>query len=205
MKNAILILLFCIVSENTVAQLQKPVESVRIAIEASSSNVMQSNAIRYSLIKSRQIKLSRWDSEVSLGYINYYRREQFSPYNYYYKGNRSQRIGVDLTFLYNLISTNRNTLRIGAGPGIWHQRNGRVTDLSAIVNGQQIEKITFSRHYSGEFNFGLNLKADYEYRITDKLVLGVRTGVATNFLTPDASASLLGTLFSLGFSAGYRL
>ncbi|MCK8493902.1 hypothetical protein M0L20_18690 [Spirosoma sp. RP8] len=207
MKKSILSFLLFTICNVSFAQYQMPSKSFRVAIEANhvGGNASgQAKAVKYSYIYSEQIKLSRWDYEISVGYINYYRKEKFSPFDYYYKGNHSQRVVGDASILYSILKKERHAFRIGLGPSVWYQRNGDVTNLSATTNGQQIENLTFNREYSSEFNVGANLKTDYEYLITPKLIVGLRAGVTTNFLTPDARASLLGTLSSVGVSVGYR-
>ncbi|QHV97218.1 hypothetical protein [Spirosoma endbachense] len=207
MKNVFLIGLLFLFSWPLRAQQQLPKSAISIAVEANhvgSSEPGQSTTFKYSLIRTQEVKSSRWNYEVSLGYIDHYLRENFLPFDYFYKGTRSQRMAGDLSFLFNLVKTEKHAFQVGAGPSIWYQRNGIISDLTGISNGQQIEKVTFTRTYQGEFNAGINLKTNYYYSITPKLIAGIRVGVSTNFLTPDVRTSLLGTLSSAGISIGYR-
>ena len=182
--------------------------SVKIAVEAVRvpGDDRLTPTLTYSVGYTRQLAASRWMLEGGLGYINYYKREEFSPFNYYFNGGRSQRVFANFNLKFNLLTSNRHAFRLGAGPSIWYQRNGLVKNLSgeATPDFQNVTNVSFTRGYSHTTNPGLNLLGEYEVAITPEFSLGARAGFVTNLLPPNRLEPLLGTLATAGLSAGYH-
>lgn len=209
MKKIPFIFLFCFCATLVKAQTPSYKNSVRVALGATylkGDNQKQSPVLNYALIYSRHLGNSRWLAEGGFGYTNRYVREQVSSFQFLFPGDRSQLVTADLTFLYNLLKSNRHALRIGAGPSFWYVRNGFVETISVVIGsgGQPFENVSFTRNYSHDVNLAVNLRADYEYALTPKIILGVRAATGGNVLKPDARGTLLGTLSTIGFSTGYR-
>jgi len=189
---------------------QNPVfnRSLRAAVEVvdvSDDDYRRFAGMKYSIIHTRPVFTGgRWSLESGLGYISYYTIQQYSPYPYFFKGNSSQRISTDFALLFNVLQSRRLAFRVGAGPSIWYQRNGRVSDLSGSVNGSQVESVTFNRMHSNDFNVGINLRSDLEYKVSPRIIVGARAGVIGSLTRQEGQGSLLGTLTTLGLSIGYR-
>jgi hypothetical protein len=208
MKKLLPVLLFCFISYLNNAQTPVYRNSVQFHAEAlfmKGDNQPQSPVLKNSLIYARKLGQSRWVAEGGISYTNRYVREQFTPFQSFFPGDRSQLITADLTFLYTVLSRNRHALRLGAGPSLWYTRNGRIDDLTGWTNagGQQLEVITYTRSYSHSFNVALALRASYEYALTPRIIVGVRTSTGGNVLKGDGFSTLVGTLSTVGFSAGY--
>jgi hypothetical protein len=208
MKKLLLVSLCCCSILSLKAQNPVFNRSLSAAVEAtdvSNDENRRFAGVKYSIIYSRPVFIGgRWSLESGLGYIDYYSYQQFSPYRYFFKGNSSQRISADFAVLYNLLQARRLAFRVGAGPSIWYQRNGNVRDLSGIFNGSQVERVTFNRVHSNDFNVGINLRSDLEYKVAPRIILGARAGIIGSLTRQNAQGSLLGTLTTLGLSAGYR-
>ncbi|GAB3898349.1 hypothetical protein GCM10028825_47450 [Spirosoma agri] len=182
--------------------------SVKVAVEAvhSIDNDRQTPTLKYSVGYTRQLTSGRWMLEGSLGYINYFEREELSAFYYTFKGGRSQRFVADFLLHVNLLKSRRHALRLGAGPSVWYQRNSLVNDLSIeLAPGyQDITSVSFTRGYLHTANLGLNLRGEYEVAITPRINVGARAGLVSNLLPANGREPLLGTLATVGLSAGYR-
>ncbi|MFD2937138.1 hypothetical protein [Spirosoma flavum] len=167
----------------------------------------QSPVLKYSLIYARNLADSRWLVEGGVSYTNRYVREQFTPFQSFFSGDRSQLVAADLTFMYNLLRSNRHAFRIGAGLSLWYTRDGVVENLmgTTTVGGQQLADISFTRNYSHTYNLALALRSSYEYSLTSRVVVGVRASTGGNMLPSNLlTSNLVGTLSTVGLSAGYR-
>ncbi len=183
--------------------------SVRMTIGATyvkGDQQSQSPVPQYGVIYSRQLGTSPWLVETGLSYTNRYVREQFTPFQFYFPGDRSQLVTADLNFMVNLLRSTRHTLRIGAGPSFWYVRNGIVNNLSGTtsVGSQQLESVSYTRSYSHNVNLAVNLRSDYEYALSTRVILGLRISTGGNVLQADGHSTLTGTLSTIGVSTGYR-
>ncbi len=208
MKHLLFALLSCFVVHSVKAQSSTYQNSVQVQLEAlyvKADQRPQSPVPKYSLLYARDLN-HRWRAEAGASYTNRYLREQFSPYQSFFPGQRTQLASFDLTVLYNLLHSNRHALRLGLGPSLWYTRNGAVTDLTGVVavGGQQLELISYTRASSHSFNLALSLRGNYEYSITSRFVIGARASVGGNILGGDAYSILGGSLMTGGALVGYR-
>jgi len=193
--------LFCFVSYLSTAQSHSYKNSVQLHVEAlyvKADQRPQSPVPKYSLIYTKRLAESRWSTETGVSYTNRYVREQFTPYQFFFLGDRSQLVTLDLTLMYNLLRSNR--------PSLWYTRNGLVANLSGttIAGGQQPTDVSFTRNYSHDFNLAFTLRSSYEYSLTSRIVLGVRASIGGNVLNGNGNSTLVGGLSTVGLSAGYR-
>lgn len=212
MKTIFLVILAFIAPQLAKGQPLIPGNSVRLALETVITNNHanpQSPMLRYSALYTKQLAQSRWLAEAGVSYMSVYEDERVDPFNYHFLGDRSQRISADLAILFNVLKSNRHTVRIGAGPSFWYQRNGYVRNLATYmtVGGQQIDYITFDRVNQNQFDVGLNLRSEYDYAVSPHFIMGIRlgtSGTAIHLGSPSTQSSLIGTLITVGLSAGYR-
>jgi hypothetical protein len=209
MKRMLPCFLFCLIAYLSNAQTPNHKNLVQLHVETlyvKADQRPQSPVTKYSLVYARKLAVSRWIAEGGVSYTSRYVREQLTPFQFFPLGDRSQLVTLDLTFMYNLLRSNRHTFRLGAGPSLWYTRNGTLENLSATttVGGQRLEDISFTRNYSHTFNLGVALRSSYEYSLTSRVVLGVRASTGGNLLRGDGFSTLVGSLSTMGLSAGYR-
>ena len=200
--------LFCFVSYLSTAQSHSYKNSVQLHVEAlyvKADQRPQSPVPKYSLIYTKRLAESRWSTETGVSYTNRYVREQFTPYQFFFPGDRSQLVTLDLTAMYNLLRSDRHAFRLGAGPSLWYTRSGLVANLSGttIAGGQQPTDVSFTRNYSHDFNLAFTLRSSYEYSLTSRMVLGVRASIGGNVLNGNGNSTLVGGLSTVGLSTGY--
>lgn len=209
MKKSFLTFLLCFIVYWTSAQTTTYKNSVQFHLEAlyvKADQQPQSPVPKYSLIYTSRLAQSRWITEAGVSYTNRYVREQFTPYQFFFPGDRSQLVTLDLTAMYNLLKSDRHALRLGAGPSLWYTRNGLISNVSGTTTagGQQLTDVSFTRNYSHNFNLAIALRGSYEYSLTTRMVVGMRASIGGNVLNDHGSSTLLGSLSTVGLSAGYR-
>ncbi len=209
MKNTFLSFLLCCVACCSNAQTPTYKNSVQFHIEAlykKGDQRPQSPVLKYSLIYTRRLAESRWIVEVGATYASRYVQQQFTPYQYFFPGDRSQLVTLDLSGMYNLLKSNRHDLRLGAGPSLWYTRNSLIGNLSGTTTAdwQELLDVTFTRNYSHDLNLALILRGSYEYSLTSQLFVGLRASIGGNILNGNSSSSLVGGLSTVGLSAGCR-
>lgn len=214
--NKIFLLALCSLYFGTSrAQTQVYQNSIRFSIEdnvspaenASANGRQQTPAVKYAAIYTHQLTNNRCVLEGSLGYTNYVKTEQFTPFDYYFKGDRSQRVSVDVAVLYNFLKQSRHALRFGGGLSGWYQRDGLINNLagSLAADLQHLESISYTRIYQHSANLGFNVRGDYEFAVTQRIIIGARIGLIAGLLPSKAQGPLLSSLITGGLSLGYRL
>jgi hypothetical protein len=209
MKNVLFSFLFCSVAYLSSAQTTTYKNSVQFHVETlykKGDQRPQSPVLKYSLIYNRRLAESKWIVEAGATYANRYVREQFTPYQYFFLGDRSQLITLDLSGMYNLLKSNRHALRVGAGPSLWYTRNSFISNLTGTTTTdmQQLTDVSFSRDYNHNFTLAFVLRGSYEYSLTPRMIVGLRASTGGNILNGNRLSKLGGSLHTVGLSAGYR-
>lgn len=209
MKKLLLSFIACFIVHWSSAQTPTYKSSVQFHVEAlyvKADQRPRSPVPKYSLVYTNRLSTSRWITEVGVSYTSRYVRGQFTPFQYFFPGDRSQLVTLDLTAMYNLLTSDRHALRLGAGPSLWYTRNSLVANLSGVTDasGQQLTDVTFTRTHNHSFDLAIALRGSYEYSLSHRLMMGVRASVGGNVLNGNAFSSLVGGLSTVGLSAGYR-
>jgi hypothetical protein len=208
-KKLLFSLLFCFIVHWSSAQTPIRKNSIQLHIEAlypKADQRPQSPVPKYSLIYTRRLAESRWVTEAGASYTSRYVREQFTPYQFFFPGDRSQLVTLDLSIMYNLLNSDRHALRIGTGPSLWYTRNSVIANLSGTtsIGGQQLPDVSFTRNYSHDFNLAFTVRGSYEYSLTPRMIVGLRASLGGNVLKGNSSSTLVGSLSTVGLSTGYR-
>lgn len=209
MKAHLLLCLFSLVA--IASKAQKPNQKNLIYVGAGKTITANSvfgprPAVLYEVTYTRFLARGRWSIEGTLSYINHYKREQASPFNYYYLGDRSQRIRLDLPVLFTVLKSTRHRLRIGLGPSVWYQKNGYARDETIALEpgGQEVSSISFMRTTAYQSALGMNLAAAYDFTILPSLVIGLRGGLGGSIISTNVElASLNNSMAAVGVRIGY--
>lgn len=182
-------------SSNAQIAALKSANSLRLGVEYTKLDKPDASALHYRLYYTRRLARDRIALSVSLGYMNV-KNNRLLANDFRFEGQPRQRVTTDLTISFDLLSSTRNSLRIGLGPSLWYRKddtflqanykllpNGQLTDL--VIKHDQID----------ELNFGYHFMIDYEYLITREISLGTRIGVY--------SLNEAGLSPSVGLTVGY--
>lgn len=209
MKKLLLSFLLCFIVHWSKAQIAAYKSSVQFHVEAlyvKADQRLKSPIPKYSLVYTKRLLTSRWIAEAGISYTSRYAKMQFAPFPYFFPGDRSQLVTLDLTAMYNLLKSDRHALRFGAGPSLWYIRNSLVSNLSGITDGsgQQLTDVSFTRTHNRSFDLAIALRGSYEYSLSHRLMMGIRASAGGNVLKGNPFSSLVGGQSTVGLSAGYR-
>jgi len=154
---------------------------------------------RYLLRYAYHLPNDRIVLAANLGYVNALNR-RYLPLtkDVYVTGKRRERLTMDLTGSFDFIKHSRHALRLGAGPSLWRRQDelmgpSRYTVLpDGSATNLQINWFT-----EREINYGFNVLMEYEYAITEKVV------VSGNVKFVDLGKAGQSSIY--GGGVGYRL
>lgn len=155
---------------------------------------------RYLVRYARHLRNDRVAVMVNLGYMSVLNSVNLPGTNYYVEGKRRQRVTTDVTAAFDFIKHPRHAFRVGAGPSLWYREDegfggGKYTVnlLTGEVTNVQVKWQPVVK----EINFGYNVLVEYEYALTDQLLV---SGKLKFFDSRKAGQS---TIYGVGL--GYRL
>lgn len=198
--KTVLFLLLCLAMASAVqAQDTGYRHSLGVGFERVGLDAPDATGNRYLIRYARHLRNDRIVLAANLGYVNALNR-RYLPLtnNVYVTGKRRERFTVDMTASFDLIRHSRHALRLGAGPSLWYRQDelmgpSRYTVLAdGSVTNMQINWFT-----EKEANFGFNVLAEYEFAITEKVV------VSGNIKFVDLGK--MGQISIYGGGIGYRL
>jgi hypothetical protein len=154
---------------------------------------------RYLLRYARHLHHDRLVVAANLGYLSV-RNRVYLPgaAAYYVEGKRRQRVTTDFTAAFDFIRQPRHALRLGAGPSLWY-RQEELSDgihYTSYADGS-VANVRATWRSEKAVAVGLNLLLEYEYALTDHLLL------SGNVKFVDLGKG--GQSASYGGGLGYRL
>ena len=163
-------------------------------------------AVLYGITYRRLLGTGKLSIEGTLSYINHYKREQASPFNYYYLSDQSQRAMLDMSLFVNVFKTPRHQIRVGIGPTVWYQKNGYARDETIYLEpgGNQVSSVTFVRTTAYQSAVGINLTGAYDFMLTPSLVIGLKGSLGGSIVSTNVEpASLNNSMTTAGIRLGY--
>lgn len=134
-------------------------------------------------------------ANLGYGWADNHRPLPFS--NAYVEGKRRERVMLDMTASFDLIKHPRHAFRVGAGPSLWYRRDEQLMFAPSMIDAQgQLTRRLYWQPVT-ELNPGLNALVEYEFALTNRLLLRVNTKFA------DIRAAGPSTLYGGGIA--YRL
>lgn len=168
-----------------------PRYSVGVGLEKMGFDGPDGLGIRYLLGIGRHWKQDRVVVTANLGYGWADNRRYLGVNNWYLDGKRRERLTLDVTAAFDLLKHPRHAFRVGVGPSMWYRREEQLEYARFTIDSQGKLLIRSVRWYPvDEVNYGFNVLVEYEFALTDRLLLRINTKFAN--LHPAGQSTLYG-------------
>lgn len=201
MKRTLVLVCFCLaISAVANAQFSNLKNSISLDANAVTLGNVTETGSGYGFTYARHLAKDRVSIGGRLGYIKA-RGEDVTVNGFSSYARRSERFTADLTVAYNFLKSPRHALRLGVGPSAWLRKDDILRGFTFVkeeIDSPKIDRVDFAREDVQEVNFGGHLMGEYEFSVTQSLVLGVR-GDLVQFNRNKTALNRMA-----GFKVGYR-
>lgn len=153
--------------------------SIRVGVDYVILSTPDDVGLRYLARYARHLADDRIVLEGSVGYLSASGPKSIFPSG----GKHRQRITGEFTALYDFVKSPIHALRLGIGPSIWNRQD-------------DVRGVDVAFYPVNQTSIGAHAVVEYEYRVSTRLALSGRYGVAY-FDVPGPSSML-------GLNVGYR-
>lgn len=174
MKTSLSLLFCLLLCFKTYAQTPAYRHSLGVGFERVGLDAPDAIGNRSLLNYSRHFRNDRLIVGANLGYLNVLNKRFLPNTNdYYVYGKRRERISADVTLAFDFLKHPRHALRLGAGPSLWYRQDQLIDDARYTVNltTGEVTNVQVKWRQEKEFNFGFNVLIEYEYALTDQLLI----------------------------------
>lgn len=201
MRRTLVLICFCLaISAVANAQFSNLKNSISLDANAVTLGNVTETGSGYGFTYARHLAKDRISVEGRLGYITA-KGKDLSANGFSSYARRSERFTADLTVAYNFFKSPRHSLRLGVGPSVWLRKDDVAKGMIFVketIESPKIERVDFLREDIQEVNFGGHLVGEYEFSVTQSLILGVRGDLAQFNRNKTALNRMA------GFKVGYR-
>ncbi len=173
MKTYLLLLVCLLLAFGVQAQLPTYRHTVSVGFERVGLDGPDAIGNRYLVRYARHLRNDRIALMANLGYMSVLNRVDLpGAANYYVEGKRRQRVTTDLTAAFDFIRHPRHAFRLGAGPSLWYRQEELSNGIHyTLLSDGSVTNVRADWRPEKGFDFGFNVLIEYEYALTDHLLL----------------------------------